>query len=384
MKPLVTIVAILFGTLGNAQNFGEFASAITLERCGSLSTFNITGAGSNCINTSCGTVFQGTNLGVFNQNSGDIRIKGGELKTWKNGGANVCGANILYTCYLTGFRPASPVFTAINLPFKANCSFGTFTDGFGPCGGNDQKWGTSANSIDLSTLSLGTNTIEIYIQYYGDDFSTSGCGTNRFISNGGFNYTATFTLVASGASCTSALPVELTEFSATCLDGQSKVNWVTVSENNSAYFDLKGSMDGESWIHLARKSAAINSTSELNYSHQTSNDWNYFKLIQVDLDGQNEEYGPISSVCSFEKSIFCYLNEDEHLVVNVNINGKESKGEIDVLDLNGKLIHHVECEMNQSSSKVEINTAIESGIYLVRYADVSSNFVLQTKAFIHH
>lgn len=384
MKPLIVIVVSFFWSVGSAQNFGEFASAITLEMCGSPSTFNITGTGANCINSSCGTIFQGTNLGVFNQNSGGIRIKGGELKTWKNGGANVCGASILYTCYLTGFRPSSPVFTAINLPFKANCSSGSFTDGFGPCGGNDQKWGTSANTIDLSTLSLGSNTIEVYIQYYGDDFSTSGCGTNRFISNSGLNYTATFTLTASGASCTSTLPVALTEFSATCVDGNSQVNWVTVSENNSAYFDLQGSTDGESWTYLARKSAAINSTSELNYSHQTSNDWNYFKLIQVDLDGQNEEYGPVSSVCSSENSIFCYLNEDEHLVVKVNIIGKESIREIDVLDLNGKLIHHVECEMNQSSSKVEINTAIESGIYLVRYVDISSNFVLQTKAFIHH
>lgn len=384
MKPLVTIVVFLFGTIGNAQNFGEFASAITLESCGSISTFNLTGSGANCINPSCGTVFQGTNIGVYNQNSGGIRIKGGELKTWKNGGANVCGANIMYTCYLTGFRPASPIFTSMNLPFKANCSSGTFTDGFGPCGGNDQKWGTSSNSIDLSTLSLGNNTIEIYIQYFGDDFSTSGCGTNRFISNGGFNYTATFTLVASGASCTSTLPVELTEFNSTCVNGQSEVNWVTVSENNSAYFDLLGSKDGESWIHLVRKTAAINSTSEINYAHQNANSWNYFKLIQVDLDGQKEEFGPISSDCSTENPMFCYFNEDENLIVNVNQSGKGSQGVIDILDLNGKLIHHVECETNQSSTKVEINTAIESGIYLVRYTDVSSNFVLQTKAFIHH
>ncbi|MEN9997196.1 MAG: hypothetical protein RI922_186 [Bacteroidota bacterium] len=383
MKPLVTIVAFFFGTIGNAQNFGEFASALRLERCGSITTFNLTGSGANCINPSCGTVFQGTNLGVFNQNSGGIRMKGGELKTWKNGGANVCGANIMYTCYLTGFRPASPVFTPMNLPFKANCSSGTFTDGFGPCGGNDQKWGTSSNSIDLSTLSLGNNTIEIYIQYFGDDFSTSGCGTNRFISNGGFNYTATFTLVASGASCTSTLPVELTEFNSTCVNGQSEVNWVTVSENNSAYFDLLGSTDGESWTHLARKTAAINSTSEIHYAHQIANSWNYFKLIQVDLDGQKEEFGPISSDCSTENSMFCYFNEDEKLIVNLNHTRKDSQGVIDIFDLNGKLIHHIECETNQSSTIVEINSPFESGIYLVRYMDSSANSMLLTKAFIH-
>lgn len=383
MKPLIVIVASFFWSVGYGQNFGEFASAITIEMCGIPSTYNITGSGANCINSSCGTIFQGTNLGVFDQNSGGIRIKGGELKTWKNGGANVCGASIFFTCYLTGFRPASPVFTAINLPFKANCSSGVFTDGFGPCGGNDQKWGTSTSSIDLSTLALGNNTLEIYMQYYGDDFSTSGCGTNRFISNGGFNYTANFTLVASGASCISTLPVELTKFSAICIDGNSEVNWVTVSEKNSAYFDLKGSRDGESWTHLIRKPAAINSTSEIHYSHHTSTEWNYFKLIQVDIDGLDTDYGPVSSACSSEKSISCYWIENDHLIVNVNVDGNQLIGTIDVLDLSGKLIHQVECDLHQSNGKIEIDTAIEAGIYFVRYVDVLSNSVIQTKVFIH-
>ncbi len=105
-------------------------------------------------------------------------------------------------------------------------------------------------------------------------------------------------------------------------------------------------------------------------------------MIQVDLDGQDQEFGPISANCSSENAIYCYVNEDYQLLVKVTVDEKESIGEIELLDLNGKLIHRVQCEINQSSCIVEINAALESGIYLVRYVDASANSVLRTKAFI--
>lgn len=105
-------------------------------------------------------------------------------------------------------------------------------------------------------------------------------------------------------------------------------------------------------------------------------------MIQVDLDGQNQEFGSISANYSSENAISSYLNEDDQLLVKVTVDEKELIGEIEVLDLNRKLIHCVQCEINQSSSIVEINAALESGIYLVRYVDASANSVLRTKAFI--
>lgn len=105
-------------------------------------------------------------------------------------------------------------------------------------------------------------------------------------------------------------------------------------------------------------------------------------MIQVDLDEQDQEFGPISANCSSENAISSYVNKDDQLLVKVTVDEKESIGEIEVLDLNRKLIHCVQCEINQSSCIVEINAAHEYGIYVVRYVDASANNELQTKAFI--
>jgi hypothetical protein len=49
-------------------------------------------------------------------------------------------------------------------------------------------------------------------------------------------------------------------------------------------------------------------------------------LIQVDLDGQNQEFGSISANYSSENAISSYLNEDDQLLVKVTVDEKELAG----------------------------------------------------------
>lgn len=343
-----------------AQNFGEFASAAHVRSCGIGTFYNMTGSGANCINTSCGTVFQGTNFGSYLQNSGALVLKGGEIKTWKNGGANVCGGNLMYTIYPTGFRPASPVFNPINLPFKANCGGATFTDGLGPCGGNDQKWSRVNDSIDLTNFSAGNYTLEIYIEYFGDDFSTSGCGMTRYISNGGFNYLATFSIVSSSPSCGLVLPSSLLSFETSCSSNFVDVHWTMETEQPYQEVMLESSTDFQSWkteqaIPLGQ--GHLNAHSFRYLLDAPNHGWLYVRLVGKDENGASTVLAYRVADCS--NQLRCVVVNDDLVILNIP---KEATS-IGILDLQGKLIEEMACTGNENI-QVDIRD-IASGTYFI-------------------
>jgi hypothetical protein len=92
------------------------------------------------------------------------------------------------------------------------------------------------------------------------------------------------------------LPVELLYFEGTKYKTFNSLKWATASEQNSSHFDIERSEDGENWKTIGSKSAAGNSQTKINYSHLDSyiNQNNvYYRLLQYDIDGKFEIYGPI-------------------------------------------------------------------------------------------
>lgn len=108
------------------------------------------------------------------------------------------------------------------------------------------------------------------------------------------------------------LPVELLYFEGSSYPSFNSLIWSTASEHNSNYFQIERSIDGEEWKSVGIKSASGNSTVVIKYSHLDSFDdfvIHYYRLKQVDYDGQFKIYGPISldNTKSFKKVIM-YTN----------------------------------------------------------------------------
>ena len=94
-----------------------------------------------------------------------------------------------------------------------------------------------------------------------------------------------------------SLPVELIKFNVSNIEDENIITWSTATEYNSAYFALLYSSDGETFTDMVHLSGQGNSTelSEYDVRHvDYEREINYYKLIQVDIDGQKTEYGPIS------------------------------------------------------------------------------------------
>jgi hypothetical protein len=167
----------------------------------------------------------------------------------------------------------------------------------------------------------------------------------------------------------SPLPVELLSFNGECQENMININWSTASENNSSYFDIEKSEDGEDWIKIATVEAAGNSNSLINYNIQdfrksySSN--LYYRLNQFDVDGKNEVFGPILIVCEPDLSIDSEINlfpnpnnGDFQLVVN----SKEDNVEITMIitDTYGRKVS-------------SINNTLQSGINLYSFSNLNLN-----------
>jgi trimeric autotransporter adhesin len=116
-------------------------------------------------------------------------------------------------------------------------------------------------------------------------------GATSFSAFGtGYLFTATFTgfskffLIDNNV----ALPVTLLSFDAVFSNKTIQLNWKTSSEQNSKQFEVEKSADGVKFYNIGTVSAAGSSSSERSY-HLTDkelNEFNYYRLKMVDLDGK--------------------------------------------------------------------------------------------------
>lgn len=191
-----------------------------------------------------------------------------------------------------------------------------------------------------------------------------------------------------GNSTLSPLPVSLTYFDVDCSSGEAEILWQTVSENNSDYFSVLRSNDGIEWRELDRIDAAGTSKEELNYrttDFATMEGIVYYKLIQVDLDGEATEYGPVSADCKVvnnDMSISLYPNPaNENTLIKIE-NPIQGEGRISLVDISGRAVMNWEVQFDQTVYVKSVSCEdFASGAYRVWvvFPDGSAESVIMIK-----
>ncbi|PCJ66653.1 MAG: hypothetical protein COA58_04130 [Bacteroidetes bacterium] len=100
-----------------------------------------------------------------------------------------------------------------------------------------------------------------------------------------------------------SFPVKLLQFiGRLTAPSTALIHWTTATEINNDYFELERSINGDDWRIIAQITSAAengNSNSLLNYTYLdkgiplSKNKYFYYRLNQVDFDGNTELYGPI-------------------------------------------------------------------------------------------
>lgn len=92
------------------------------------------------------------------------------------------------------------------------------------------------------------------------------------------------------------LPVELVSFTGSVISNKVNLTWKTATEINNRGYNVERSKDSETWNILDFVSGNVNSTSEKVYSYtdaQPLQGTSYYRLTQIDLNGQAKSYQAI-------------------------------------------------------------------------------------------
>ena len=229
--------------------------------------------------------------------------------------------------------------------------------------GLDQNWDTGSNLWVNNTQSNLTydgqgRLFQIVSQIWDTNSSVWGNDTRATL-----NYTT---------SCT--LPLKLLDFTAALSGKNVLLNWTTVTEINTKYFDIERSKDATRFEKIGSVNASGNSTQKLNYQFTDANAISvgagkvFYRLKMVDQDGKFT-YSKIDFVVltpdgrSF--SIFPNPVKDQlFLVFNGQSNGQ---GSVRITDQFGKQVYTQQINSQQTGTQLNINVStLKSGLYYIQ------------------
>lgn len=207
--------------------------------------------------------------------------------------------------------------------------------------------------------------------FWNDNFgtNTTNSPTTRWEGSSPFISNSTITLknqyvprVSLQFSSVTALPIELTSFTAE--ENQRKVDlkWITASERNNHYFTIYRSSDLKSWEKVVKIKGKGNSSQETSYSFTDENPlkgMNYYKLKQTDFDGRYEEFNPISILIGNRNSISVYPNPAKD-VLFIHTENQQLQMSLQISDYSGKTIYSYSGEQQS----IDIST-LNTGIYFL-------------------
>lgn len=163
---------------------------------------------------------------------------------------------------------------------------------------------------------------------------------------------------------TSALPIELTDFSVKKSPTGAMLHWRTLSESNNAYFLVEKSPDGARFEEIGKMAGAGNSIQPLEYHLHDATPWpgtNYYRLAQVDFDGGKS----FSNIVQID---FAEETDDLDAIVSPNpihegvvrfrmFSENDGAFSADVFDLTGQLFFSKMMEANAGWGDFELRSA---------------------------
>ena len=138
---------------------------------------------------------------------------------------------------------------------------------------------------------------KVYVMLIDNFWSTSDPFTIDF------NMTNGLTL-----NCT-PLPIDLVNFLGFTKENKNHLKWMTSSERDNDYFIIERSNDGENWSELKKIKGAGNSMTQQNYSfidNEFKPSENYYRLSQVDFNGQKKEFNIVLIDNSNSEAVLLY------------------------------------------------------------------------------
>ncbi|TXI83350.1 MAG: T9SS type A sorting domain-containing protein, partial [Crocinitomicaceae bacterium] len=313
---------------GKTALIGWRYSANRFVSCGSTTDLNPGCNGYSFLSGSLPTQFSRAFYALATNNLG---------QAWSFYGATSCSH------YFNG-----PFFSPIAIPDTSVTGVITCSSGDSFFTGDVDYCSTSAGFTGTPSLSIvGPNG-------FNETISAGSVGTTPIVDAGDYTITASVPTTptqcldcgksicvpisaAQIASCT-ALPIDLFNFYLENLTNRIVINWQTLSEHNSAYFEVQKSVDAIGFEAIGSIDAAGNSSDLLTYSFvdDEKNELVYYRLKQVDFDGKFA-YSQILSLENATKTVF-YPNPSNG---SINVSIANDNSTVSIVNSMGTIVYQV-------------------------------------------
>jgi len=164
------------------------------------------------------------------------------------------------------------------------------------------------------------------------------------------------------------LPVSLSSFTAIYKKaiGHVELAWKTVSEHNNARFDIYRASDNKEFKIIGSKSGKGTTNTETNYNFTDNSPLsgnNYYRLIQVDVDGKSTAYEEVVTIKTGLNANDILVNSNEQYVTIFCNNITDKKASVEITDMLGQKLFNQTVPVESSSLKLPVS--LKRGIYVL-------------------
>lgn len=227
---------------------------------------------------------------------------------------------------------------------------------------------TSCGVTDLTTLRVARWDGSKW-KDHGNGGTTGNTSNGTIISAAVISSFSPFTLASTVEA--NPLPVELLYFESNCELNRTQLNWATASEINASHFELEGSRNGMIWEKIGSVDAQGTSMLQNTYSFAIPENlaYNYFRLKQLDLNGNSEYFQAIYSNCSENsEQISCYPNPTQGDLTLIGFSSESKTFSYQLVNLQGKVVQAEKDLLN--TGKITLNISQHAaGTYVLKVWD---------------
>jgi len=232
-------------------------------------------------------------------------------------------------------------------------------------------WSQSQESANMSNFVLNHHNGNNWEIAAGTSGSVSGSTTKTITHTG---YTGTFSPFAFGNSTVTGLPVELTQFKASCQSDYIQIDWTTASEIRNKAFELYKSDDAQDWKLIHDIEGQGSKSTETQYSfNDVDKRIGYYRLKDIDEDGIENWSQIIFADCKNDVSnIQIYPNPATDFIKVIVPQFENTT--LNIISLEGKIIKTMPLISNQTLVSVK---DLNSGVYMIEIEKKDSKEVIK-------
>ncbi|MEM9327833.1 MAG: T9SS type A sorting domain-containing protein, partial [Bacteroidota bacterium] len=198
------------------------------------------------------------------------------------------------------------------------------------------------------------------------------------------------TTLATTNAAANPLPVELLDFSGQVIERSALLQWGTASETNNDYFVLERSYDGYDFETIATINGQ-GTSQEVNtyqvFDEQLRRGENFYRLTQVDFDGESEELGTVRMVYAageerLSAQIFPNPSTAAGLAMTIMSIDWQTPVQIRLLDLSGSPVFTSVISPDVLGALYRPTLDLPDGVYLMELLQGSARY--QAKLIIRN